>query len=305
MKKKHKKAAHRGHRFSDWVIAVRPWSFPASAMPIIVTLAYLFWKGAAINWLYGAWALVGMMLFHMTGNTWSDYFDFKKKVDANDTFGAKTITTGMFEAREIRNLAIGLLIISVACGLGLFAVTGLPLLWIGLAGMVLTLLYPLMKFNALGDLDILLTFAFLPTLGASYAATGVIDWSVLYVALPVGLITDGILHSNNTRDTHTDKRAGIKTMAMALGAKASAILYGFEVLFPFVWVGVLSILGIFPLTTIIIFLTLAVAIGCSQTMMKSLNGDLRIIADLDVRTANLQLMFSLLLTVAFVVAKFI
>ena len=28
--------------FKDWFIATRPWSFPASAMPIIVSIAYLF-----------------------------------------------------------------------------------------------------------------------------------------------------------------------------------------------------------------------------------------------------------------------
>ena len=107
------------HSFNEWVIAVRPWSFPASAMPIIVTLAFLFYKGSEINWLYGLWTLIGMLLFHMTGNVWSDYFDFRKKVDADDTFGAKTLTTGMFEPEEIKRLAIGLLIISVTCGLGL------------------------------------------------------------------------------------------------------------------------------------------------------------------------------------------
>lgn len=293
------------HSFNEWVIAVRPWSFPASAMPIIVTLAFLFYKGSEINWLYGAWTLIGMLLFHMTGNVWSDYFDFKKKVDADDTFGAKTLTTGMFKPEEIKRLAIGLLIVSVACGLGLFAVTGLPLLWIGLAGVLCTLLYPVLKFNALGDLDILLAFAFLPTLGTSYAVTGAIDWSVLWIALPVGLITDGILHSNNTRDVITDKRAGITTMAMGLGNKFSAWLYGFEVIFPFIWVGVCSIIGIMPLTTLAIFFTLPVAIACAQTMMHSLTGGAGVIADLDVRTANLQLMFSALLTIAFIVDKFI
>ncbi|MBQ8812145.1 MAG: prenyltransferase [Bacteroidales bacterium] len=293
------------HTFGEWMIAVRPWSFPASAMPIIVTLAFLFYQGNEINWLYGLWALTGMLLFHMTGNTWSDYFDYKKKVDAEDTFGAKTMTTGMFKPEEIKGLAIGLLITSVICGLGLFAVTGLPLLWIGLAGVACTLLYPLLKFNALGDLDILLTFAFLPTLGTSYAATGAIDWNVLYVALPVGLITDGILHSNNTRDMVTDKRAGIVTMAMGLGTKASAWLYGFEMIFPFIWVGACSIIGIMPLSTIIIFLTIPVAIGCAKTMKNSVNGGVGMIADLDVRTANLQLMFSALLTLAFVIGKFI
>lgn len=295
----------RKHTFGEWMIAVRPWSFPASAMPIIVTLAFLFYKGSEINWLYGLWTLVGMLLFHMTGNTWSDYFDYKKKVDADDTFGAKTMTTGMFRPEEIKKLAIGLLIVSVACGLGLFAVTGLPLLYIGIAGAALTLLYPVLKFNALGDLDILLTFAFLPTLGTSYAVTGAIDWDVLWIALPVGLITDGILHSNNTRDMLTDRRAGITTMAMGLGSRFSAWLYGFEMIFPFVWVGVCSILGIMPLATIIIFLTLPVALGCAKTMMTSIEGGAGIIADLDVRTANLQLMFSVLLTTAFIVGKFI
>ncbi len=290
------------HTFGEWVIAVRPWSFPASAMPIIVTLAFLFFKGSDINWFYGLWALVGMLLFHMTGNTWSDYFDYKKNVDAEDTFGAKTMTTGMFTPEEIKKLAVCLLVVSVACGLGLFAVTGLPLLYIGIAGAALTLLYPFLKYNALGDLDILLTFAFLPTLGTSYVATGAIDWSVLWIALPVGLITDGILHSNNII---TDKRAGITTMAMGLGSKFSACLYGFEVIFPYVWVGVCSIIGIMPLATILVFLTLPVAIACAQTMKHSLTAGAGIIADLDVKTANLQLLFSVLLTIALVIGRFI
>ena len=293
------------HTFGEWMIAVRPWSIPASAMPIIVTLAYLFYKGSEINWLYGVWALIGMVLFHLAGNTWSDYFDYKKKVDAEDTFGAKTLTTGMFQPKEIKNLALGLLIAATICGLGLFAVTGLPLLWIGLAGVACTLLYPMLKFNALGDLDILLTFAFLPTLGTSYAATGAIDWNVLLIALPVGLITDGILHSNNTRDMVTDKRAEIKTMAMGLGKKISAFLYGFEVIFPFVWVGILSILGYMPVGTVIIFLTLPIAIGCAKTMKNSVTGGPALIADLDVRTANLQLLFSTLLTISLIISRFL
>ena len=290
----------------EWIIAVRPWSTPASAMPIIATLAFLFWKGAEINWIYGAWALVGMILFHYAGNVWSDWFDYRKKVDADDTFGAKTLTTGMFTPKEIMGLAIGLLVAAVACGLGLAYMTGLPLLWIGLAGAVCTVLYPLLKYNALGDLDILLTFAFLPTIGTSYAATGAIDWNVLLIALPVGLITDGILHCNNTRDIATDKRAGINTMAMWLDTKAAARMYAFEMVFPYIWVGICSIIGLLPLHTIIIFLTLPIALACASTMKKSIGQETSmLLGDLDVRTANLQMMFSVLLSISFVVARFI
>ena len=192
------------HSFGEWMIAVRPWSFPASAMPVITSIAYLFWKGAEIDWLFGLWALVNIVIFHAAGNTWSDYFDFRKKVDAEDTFGAKTLTTGMFTEKEIFRLSLSLTVVATVAGLALMALTGLPLLWIGLGGVLCTLLYPMLKYNALGDLVILMAYAFLPTIGTSFVTTGAIDWSVLLIALPVGLITDGILHSNNTRDTLTD-----------------------------------------------------------------------------------------------------
>ena len=222
------------HTFGEWMIAVRPWSFPASVMPIIVSTAYLFWKGAQMNWLMALWVLVTMILFHAAGNTWSDYFDYKKKVDSDDTFGAKTLTTGMFEPSEIKKLALGLLTVACLSGIGIMLCSDIRILWFGLGGAFLAMAYPYLKFNALGDVDILMTFAFIPTVGVSLAVTGAIDWSVLWIALPVGLITDGILHSNNTRDIMTDRRAGIKTMAMSLGPKASAWIYVFEVLFPFV-----------------------------------------------------------------------
>ena len=287
------------------MIAVRPWSFPASAMPIIVTVTYLFWKEAGIDWLMALWVLVTMVLFHAAGNTWSDYFDYKKKVDSDDTFGAKTLTTGMFEPSEIKRLALGLLAVACLSGIGIMLCTDIRILWFGLGGAFLAMAYPYLKFNALGDVDILMTFAFIPTVGVSLAVTGAIDWSVLWIALPVGLITDGILHSNNTRDIMTDRRAGIKTMAMSLGPKASAWIYVFEVLFPFVWVAVCSLAGVLPFTTIIMFMALPVAIACAKTMKNSIKGGPVLIADLDVRTANLQLAYSFLLSAAFVIAYFL
>lgn len=294
------------HTFKEWMIAVRPWSFPASTMPVIATLSYLFWKdGAGINWLAGLYALVNIVIFHAAGNTWSDWFDYRRKVDDDDTFGSMTLTSGMFTPAEIMKLSLVLTAVACACGVGLLAMTGLPLLWIGLGGVACTLLYPALKYRALGDVVIILAYAFLPTIGTAYAVSGIVDWSVLWVALPVGLITDGILHSNNTRDIATDRRCGITTMAMGLGMKASALFYGFEMVFPYIWVGVCSILGIMPLWTILVFLTLPVAIACARTMRKAVDGGPQVIADLDVRTANVQLMFSLLLTLAFVLAALI
>ena len=64
----------RKHNLREWMIAIRPWSFPASAIPVIVTLAMLFYLGREIDWAIGVWALLNMILFQAAGNVWSDYF---------------------------------------------------------------------------------------------------------------------------------------------------------------------------------------------------------------------------------------
>lgn len=293
------------HTLGQWIIALRPWSIPASAMPVIVTLSFLFWKGTEINWLNGILALIGMILFHLSGNTWSDYYDYKQNVDTEETYGAKTLTTKMFKPEEIKKLSIILLVAASIIGITLLILTGLPLLWIGLTGLACTILYPYLKFNALGDIDILLTFALLPTIGTSYATTGAIDWSVIVITLPIGLITDGILHSNNIRDIKTDKRANIKTMAMVLGTKIAAKLYLFEITFPFILISICSIIGTLPLHTNIVLIALPTAIACAKTITNTTGNNNQPISDIDARTAQLQLQFSALLSIALILARFI
>ncbi|MBO8481509.1 MAG: prenyltransferase, partial [Muribaculum sp.] len=46
------------HTFKEWMIAVRPWSFPASAMPVAVTLGYVLANHQQADWLNGLWALL-------------------------------------------------------------------------------------------------------------------------------------------------------------------------------------------------------------------------------------------------------
>lgn len=291
----------RKHTLKEWLIAVRPWSFPASVMPL-VTLFYLFWTGHDVRWGYGIWALADMILFHCAGNTWSDWFDFRKHVDAADTFGAKTITSGMFTPREIRNLSFSLLLVAVAGGVALMFVTGLPLLWIGLAGLVCALLYPPLKYMAAGDFVILMAFGILPSIGTSFVAVGEVEWGVLWAAIPVGLITVAILHINNLRDVATDRRAHISTFAMKLGGKASVLVYDFEIIFPFFWVFSCVLGRIFPWWTLLVFLAAYPALQNVRTAGRYRKDGMSVITDLDEKTAKLQIMFSLSFCAAFLIA---
>ena len=289
---------NKKHGFKAWLLATRPWSFPASAMPVLATLAYLFWRGHEINWLTGVWALVNIIVFHAAGNTWSDYYDYKRGVDREDTIGGMSIVSGEFQACEIKRLAWILLVIAVVAGIGLMLVAGLPVLYFGLAGCALIVLYPWLKYHALGDLDIFLTYSVLPILGTSYVATGALNCETLWLMLPIGLITVGILHVNNTRDIEQDSRAGIKTFAMLVGKRVSVVLYIAELMLPFVCVLVAAICGAMPWWALVVLVALKPALDNCRAMLKLPTEGMKALIGVDEKTAQLQLMFSLLLSLS-------
>ena len=293
------------HTFKEWFLATRPWSFPASSMPVAVTLAFLYWRGFEVNWPVGLWTLLSVILFHAAGNTWSDYSDFKRGVDREDTIGGMSITSGEFLPGEIKCLSMLLLAVAAVSGLSLMLATGLPTLYLGLAGIALTMMYPFLKYHALGDIDIFLTYSLLPVMGTSYVATGAFVMDVLWLVLPIGLITVGILHINNTRDIEHDKRAGIHTFAMLAGKRASAFIYCMEVTLPFVWVVGCVIYGSMPLWSLIVLLALKPAIDNSRKAFIFPKEGMKAVIGVDEATAKLQLMFSLLLVVSFFVASLV
>lgn len=291
------------HVLKDWLVAVRPWSFPASAMPVAVTLAYLYWMQQDVNWTNGVWALLNIIVFHAAGNTWSDYFDYKHHVDREDTHGVRTLTGGLFRPQEIFRLSLSLLVVALIAGVGLMLRTGLPLLYIGIGGAACTLLYPALKYRALGDVVIFVAYALLPMLGTAYVATSTMDWSTMWAGVPVGLITVAILHANNTRDIETDVRADIRTLAMTVGARTSMLVYYLEVLLPFVWIIGCAATGVFPWWSLLVLPALIPAVGNVRLMASYSMCGMEGISRLDELTAKLQLLFSLLFALSFVLAR--
>lgn len=290
------------HTIKDWIVATRPWSFPASAMPVLVTLGYMFWSVREINWAAGLFTILNVVVFHAAGNTWSDYKDYKCGVDREDTVGGLSIVSGQFEAQQIKRFSMALFAVAVAAGLVLVGLTGIEALYFGLAGALLTLFYPWLKYHALGDMDIFLAYSVVPMLGTSFVATGQVQPDVLVLSVPVGLITVGILHSNNTRDIEQDKRAGIKTFAMCVGGKVSTILYCLEMVVPFVWVIGCVIMGLLPGWCISVIAAGKPAFDNARQALKYNKEGMKALVGVDEKTAQLQLAFSVLMFVSFVTA---
>ena len=291
------------HSLKDWILATRPWSFPASAMPVMVTVAWLWSRGFDVNWAFALWALVNIIFVHAAGNVWSDIADYKSGVDAKDTFGVRLLVDGQFTPEEFRRLSLTLNTIAIIGGLLLVWLTGPTLLYIGVAGILLSLCYPRLKYAALGDVVIILCYSLLPMSGTSFIVSGAIHWNVLWLALPVGLITVAILHANNVRDIETDQRANIHTFPMLTGRRFGTWLYAFEVLLPFFWLLGLMIARVEPWWLGTAFLAMPVAVKNTRTILAYERGGKESYANLDELTAKLQLMFSFLLILGLALNK--
>lgn len=283
-----------------YFIATRPWSFPVSSMSVLVTASGLFFLGYPVNWYLTLWAVIGIILFHAASNVLSDYYDFRKGVDQADTFGSRTLTDHILTPQQVFRL--GWILTAVAClnGLAMAYVSGAQLLIYGAIGLVLSLIYPWLKYHALGDLDIFLEYGIIPALGTSFFVTGTLQVDALWFVLAYVTITMGVLHANNTRDIQPDRRAKIATLPMLIGKKGSIILYGIMVYLPVVWISLCCVWGKMPWWCMLSWLTIAMITPLFLQMRRFLTDD-QAINDLDEKTAKLQLIHCLLLVITLIV----
>lgn len=275
----------------DWIIATRPWSFPASAMPVLVTMVWLYAHGEPISWPLGFMALLNIVLVHAAGNVWSDISDYRHHVDTKDSFCVRVLVDNIFTEKELTRLSLSLNAISILMGLTMVYLTGPLLLWIGLAGILFSLTYPILKYRAMGDVVILFCYALLPMTGTSFIVTGQIHYDVLWMSIPVGLITIAILHANNFRDVPTDKRAGIHTLPMLTGSAVGRVMYALEVIVPYVWLVGMAVCRIVTPWILISLLTLPLAV---QNARNIYSAEPKRYQTIDEHTAKLQLAFSML-----------
>jgi 1,4-dihydroxy-2-naphthoate octaprenyltransferase len=288
----------------DWVEAVRPWSYPVSISPAIVALLDTIWihPESASNWILGAVAVLGAVIFHSSGNLISDYHDHRNGIDKLGNPGATSITSGLFRPKQILFFGIAFLVVGIAIGLALLHRTNIGLLWVGAIGVAACLCYFVLKARALGDFLIFIIFGPSITLGVSFVMLGYYDWTFLWVALPEVFITVNVLHANNTRDMQRDKAAGATTFAKLLGLKKSIFHYCLLTVLTYSAVVVMILLHILPVWTLLTWLTIPIAVRNCKTMLKTTAEDTTPINMLDQGTAQLQLAFSLSMLAGLIIA---
>ncbi|MDR1950710.1 MAG: prenyltransferase [Bacteroidales bacterium] len=287
--------------FSFWFKATRPWSLPASTMPVVLTAAYLFYvqqiSEISVTWWLLPFVFVAVICYHLGLNMISDLNDFKMGVDTEQSLGYKSpLVKGEIGKERWKDIAFTILGAGTAIGLFLFGKTGYHLLWIGGIGLIAGYFYHIFKKYTLGDVLIFVIFGVLIVLGTFYVLTSELSLTAVFLSIPVGLITTAILHANYTRDIVHDLQAGVRTQASVVGLKNAKIEYALLIFGAYLAVVLLVGFKILPYLSLLVLLTFPIGLINVKTMFKVSKEHLEPILFLDEATAKLQLAFTLLLS---------
>jgi 1,4-dihydroxy-2-naphthoate octaprenyltransferase len=80
-------------------------------------------------------------------------------------------------------------------------------------------------YMGLGEVMVFVFFGLVAVLGTTYVQTESLELPALYAAIGVGAFACAILVANNLRDIPTDRLAGKRTLAVALGEERTRLLY--------------------------------------------------------------------------------
>ena len=286
--------ALRGPR--AWLFGLRPYSFPASLMSMLVGVA-LAYRDEFFDLPLFLLTLVGGLCFHAGANLVNTYFDFQRGLDSARDADDRTLVDSILEPRQVLAAAVVLFVIGGGIGGYLAWQSGWQILALGAAGLALGVFYtaqPLgFKYVALGDLGIFAAFGPLLVLGAYFVQTEKLDWLPLLFSIPLGLMVDAILHGNNFRDAEADRRVGGRTLAQFLGQRGSRYAYWFLLLSPYAFVigfaAVVSPWVLLPIASIPLALRLARSISVGGAELR------QALAFLPQQTAQLVLLYGGLL----------
>ena len=290
-----------------WIRAIRAFAFTASVMPVVIGAMMALGSGEEIAWYLLPLIAVATVLFHTGTNLISDVADFRRGVDRPGAHGGSgVLLEGLLTSKQL--FLAGLAAFAAGSGIGLVIVyvRGWEILWFGLAGLAGGFFYGGGKFGykyiALGDPMVFVLMGPLIVVGTTFALTGRFEWVTVLVSLPVGCLVTAILHANNTRDIADDRQAGARTVANTIGLTAAKVEYVGLVGGAYAVVIGLVVAGLVGLWGLLVLLSLPIALGNVSKVLRAKPGDSGPIVDADVRTAQLHLLFCLLLSVGLLIS---
>lgn len=261
---------------TDYVRETRPQFLILTPVCCLVGAASVYWETGTINLLYLAIALVGGIAAHAAVNTLNDYHDYISGLDLHTnptpfSGGSGLLPAGRLPAAGTLILGVACLIVTVIVGIFFLFVHGPGLLWVGLPGLLLVVLYtkyitrsPLLCLLAPG-----LGFGPCMVLGTCFVLQGYYDLNAAVASLIPGFLVSNLLLLNQFPDIEADRIAGRRHLLVLCGQNKCAWIYAAITVLTYVSIVVAVVLQLLPVLVLLALITLPLALKTIQGVLRN------------------------------------
>lgn len=284
---------------STWLLAARPATLWAAVVPVVVGTAAAQRDGD-FRLPVLVLTLAASLLLQIGTNLANDVFDFERGADTGERRGPPRVTqTGLLSPGEVRRGMLATFGAAAVLGLGLAYWGGWPIIVVGALAIVAGVVYTggpwPTGYHGLGDVFVFTFFGMVAVAGTYYLHTDTLSWPATAAAVPVGFLITAILVVNNLRDIETDARTGKRTLAVRLGGRATRAEYA--ALIAGAYAVVVAMAAVWSWWLLLPLLSAPVAARVAAPVLGGARaGALNVALK---RTAQLQLLFGLLLALGF------
>ena len=230
--------------------AMRPKFFPASVLPVLAGSAWGFMVVGRFDLSVFILALLATVCVHASANVLNDVGDDAGGTDRQNDDRIYPYTGGM------ARLGASLIGVAAIAGLILLVSKGSMVLWFGIAGLLLAVLYSLgpvrLASTGLGELSVGIAFGVLPVTGAAWLQSGALGLDVFLFSIPVSVWVTAILLINEVPDIAADGATGKRTLPVRVGLGGTSVIYLLLHITGVVALAWLALRGGFPAWTVIV-----------------------------------------------------
>jgi 1,4-dihydroxy-2-naphthoate octaprenyltransferase len=198
--------------------------------------------GGSFHLGYAFLATFGLMVAHMSVNTFNDYFDSRSSLDTKTqrtpfSGGSGAIQSGLLTEKQALWVGIATLVVIIPIGVFFVIVSGwllLPLLVIAI--LCIVLYTPIILKMGYPEWSAGLGLGVLPVLGAYFVQTGTYSIDAVLASIPSGILVHNLLLLNEFPDAEHDVTVKRRTLPIFVGKKKAAIFYSALNIIVYLWI---------------------------------------------------------------------
>jgi len=261
---------------SVWLRVIRVRFLLASIIAVSVGLSLNWWQNSTLDFLDAILTFAGVMALHASVDLLNDFWDFKRGIDTKTkrtkmSGGTGVLPEGLLKPSSVYRAGVAFLIIGTVIG-GYFVITDGITIAIILGFAILSIYFYSTKIvdSGLGEFFVAVKGSMI-VIGTLFIQSGEITIESILAGIVVGALSSLVLFIASFPDHDADKSKGRKTLVIVTGKERAVKLFW---IFPLVsYCAILSgvLLQVFPLLSMISFLSIPIMIKSGLGLKKHFN----------------------------------